>query len=48
MEKIKSTGNPKVIFMHCLPATHDGNTEIGKMVYQRIWPQRNGSNRRSI
>ena len=32
MEKIKSTGNSKVIFMHCLPAIHDGNTEIGKML----------------
>ena len=34
MEKIKSTGNPKVIFMHCLPAIHDDNTEIGKMIYK--------------
>jgi ornithine carbamoyltransferase len=34
IEKIKNTGNPKVIFMHCLPAIHDTNTEIGKMVFK--------------
>ena len=34
MKKIKNTGNPKVIFMHCLPAIHDDNTEIGKMVFK--------------
>jgi len=34
MKKIKTTGNPKVIFMHCLPSIHDGNTEIGKMLYK--------------
>lgn len=34
MEVIKNTENPEVIFMHCLPAIHDGNTEIGKMVYK--------------
>lgn len=34
MEKIKNTGNPKVIFMHCLPSIHDGNTEIGKILYK--------------
>jgi len=34
MQKIKITGNPKVVFMHCLPAIHDGNNEIGKMVYK--------------
>lgn len=35
MEVIKNTGNPKVIFMHCLPSIHDGNTEIGKMLYKK-------------
>jgi len=30
---IKSTENPEVIFMHCLPSIHDNNTEVGKMVY---------------
>jgi len=34
MEVIKNTGNPEVIFMHCLPSIHDDNTEIGKMVYK--------------
>ena len=26
---ITATGNPEVKFMHCLPALHDGHTEIG-------------------
>ena len=27
---IKSAGNPKVKFMHCLPAFHDPNTTVGR------------------
>ena len=30
MEMLKKTNNPHVIFMHCLPAFHDTNTEMGK------------------
>lgn len=29
---IKLTGNPKVKFMHCLPAFHDMNTTVGKQM----------------
>ncbi|MFD1806511.1 ornithine carbamoyltransferase [Pasteurella oralis] len=29
-ELLQKTGNPKVKFMHCLPAFHDENTTIGK------------------
>lgn len=34
-ELIAATGNPKVGFMHCLPAFHDRNTTIGEKIYQR-------------
>jgi ornithine carbamoyltransferase len=36
MDMVKRTGNPKVIFQHCLPAFHDLNTTIGKEVYQKF------------
>jgi len=26
------TGNPHTLFMHCLPAYHDTNTEVGKQI----------------
>ncbi len=26
---LEKSGNPKVKFMHCLPAFHDSNTEVG-------------------
>ncbi len=35
MAIISKTGNPNVIFMHCLPACHDLNTDIGKDVYKK-------------
>ncbi len=35
MEMIKKTGNPDVIFLHCLPAFHDMETEIGKEIYEK-------------
>ncbi|MCB5230732.1 MAG: ornithine carbamoyltransferase [Candidatus Cloacimonetes bacterium] len=31
---IKATKNPKVIFMHCLPAFHDLETEVAQQVYR--------------
>ncbi|OOF71463.1 ornithine carbamoyltransferase [Rodentibacter caecimuris] len=34
-ELLALTGNPKVKFMHCLPAFHDENTVIGKEMAQR-------------
>ncbi|MCK4257708.1 MAG: ornithine carbamoyltransferase [Halanaerobiales bacterium] len=36
MDMIKKTGNPEVIFMHCLPAFHDLNTVVGKDIYERF------------
>jgi ornithine carbamoyltransferase len=34
MDVVKATGNPKVKFMHCLPAFHDRNTEVGEDLFQ--------------
>ncbi len=36
MDMIKATGNPHLIFMHCLPAFHDLETQIGKEVYDKF------------
>jgi ornithine carbamoyltransferase len=30
------TGNPKVKFMHCLPAFHNQDTEVGKDIYEKF------------
>ena len=35
-ELMKRTGNPKVKFMHCLPAFHDTNTVYGKDVAEKF------------
>ena len=35
MNVIKAANNPNVIFMHCLPAFHDTNTEFAKMVHEK-------------
>ena len=32
---IAATGNPAVKFMHCLPALHNRDTEIGRRLYDR-------------
>jgi ornithine carbamoyltransferase len=32
---MEKAGNPKVKFMHCLPALHNSDTEVGKDIYQR-------------
>jgi ornithine carbamoyltransferase len=32
MDFVRKTGNPDVIFLHCLPAFHDTETDIGKEV----------------
>jgi ornithine carbamoyltransferase len=29
------TGNPEVKFMHCLPAFHNRDTEVGEQIYQK-------------
>jgi ornithine carbamoyltransferase len=31
-----STGNPDTKFMHCLPAMHNRNTEVGQMIYDKF------------
>ncbi|MBR6459347.1 MAG: ornithine carbamoyltransferase [Actinomycetaceae bacterium] len=33
-EVMEATGNPDVIFMHCLPAFHDLNTSIGRDIFE--------------
>lgn len=35
MDVIKQTGNPKVKFLHCLPAFHNKDTKVGKEIYQK-------------
>jgi ornithine carbamoyltransferase len=35
LDMIGKTGNPRVKFMHCLPAFHDRNTVVGEQIYQR-------------
>ncbi len=35
MAMIQKTGNPKVLFEHCLPAFHDLNTTMGKEIFEK-------------
>ena len=35
MDVIKLTGNPKVKFLHCLPAFHNRKTKVGEEIYQK-------------
>jgi len=35
MAMIRGTGNPDVRFMHCLPAFHDRNTEVGEQLHEQ-------------
>ena len=35
MEVMAATGNPAVKFMHCLPALHNTETEIGRLIYDK-------------
>jgi ornithine carbamoyltransferase len=35
-EVMKMTGNPKVKFMHCLPAFHNRETAVGEDIYQKF------------
>ena len=35
MDVVKKTGNPKVKFMHCLPAFHNRETKVGEDIYQK-------------
>ena len=34
-EALEQTGNPRVKFMHCLPAFHDENTVVGREIMKR-------------
>ena len=36
LELMQATGNPKVKFMHCLPAFHNRETKIGAEIYQKF------------
>ncbi|MFL5735143.1 MAG: ornithine carbamoyltransferase [Chloroflexia bacterium] len=36
LKALEMTGNPNVKFMHCLPAFHDRNTEVGESIYERF------------
>ena len=33
---IELTGNPEVMFMHCLPAFHDRHTKVGEQIYEEF------------
>ena len=35
MDVVKKTGNPKVKFMHCLPAFHNRETKMGEEIYEK-------------
>jgi len=34
MDVIKKSGNPKVRFMHCLPAYHNRETKVGEEMHE--------------
>jgi len=34
-DMVKKTGNPKVKFMHCLPAYHNRETKVGNDIYEK-------------
>lgn len=36
MELLQASGNPNVIFEHCLPSFHDLETSIGKEIYEQF------------
>ncbi|MEU5362376.1 ornithine carbamoyltransferase [Streptomyces sp. NPDC005925] len=35
MDVLRATGNPDVRFLHCLPAFHDLDTEVGRWIHER-------------
>jgi ornithine carbamoyltransferase len=35
MDVVNKTGNPKVKFMHCLPAFHNRETKVGEDIYEK-------------
>lgn len=36
MDMLAKTGNPEVIFLHCLPSFHDLETSLGKDIYEKF------------
>lgn len=36
MDMVKKTGNPKVKFLHCLPAFHNRETTVGEEIYKKF------------
>jgi ornithine carbamoyltransferase len=34
-EAVELTGNPRVGFLHCLPAFHDRDTKVGQEIYEK-------------
>ena len=32
---LQATGNPEVKFMHCLPALHNTETEVGRQIFEK-------------
>jgi ornithine carbamoyltransferase len=42
MDLIKAAQNPRVKFMHCLPAFHNSETEVGKQIAQKYPSLANG------
>jgi len=36
MDAVKATGNPKVKFLHCLPAFHNLETEVGRDIHKKF------------
>jgi ornithine carbamoyltransferase len=35
MNVVKLTGNPKVKFLHCLPAFHNRDTKVGEEIFKK-------------
>jgi len=33
---MQKTGNPQVKFLHCLPAFHDRQTEVGEAIFKKF------------
>jgi ornithine carbamoyltransferase len=36
MEVVRKTGNPKVKFLHCLPAFHNRETKVGEEIFRKF------------
>ncbi len=36
MDMLAKTGNPEVIFLHCLPSFHDLETSVGRDIYEKF------------